>query len=170
MWPLLFVGFLMWSALILRALDLLRPPPLPEAEAASRAALGRLEVALLTRRFALSEHAEAINALVVAAPLLGLLGTVSGMVSTFEALDEMALFSQSGGIAGGIAEALTTTQMGLVIALPGMFTHRYLERQAARQRQRVDEALGRCRSAARPHSTRSASRPHSTRSALESEP
>jgi biopolymer transport protein ExbB len=60
-----------------------------------------------------------INVLVAAAPLLGLLGTVLGMLSTFEAI------ATGGGkmvdmIARGISEALITTEMGLLIAIPGM--------------------------------------------------
>lgn len=57
-----------------------------------------------------------------AAPLFGLLGTVTGMLATFA-----ALASGSGGdktmglIAAGISEALITTETGLVIALPGLF-------------------------------------------------
>lgn len=56
------------------------------------------------------------------APLLGLLGTVTGMLATFAALS-----SGSGGektmglVAKGISEALITTETGLVIALPGLF-------------------------------------------------
>lgn len=59
---------------------------------------------------------------VSAAPLVGLLGTVTGMLSTFGALS-----SGTGGdrtmamVAGGISEALVTTETGLVIALPGLF-------------------------------------------------
>lgn len=59
---------------------------------------------------------------VSAAPLLGLLGTVTGMLATFQ-----GLATGSGGqktmdlIAGGISEALITTETGLVIALPGLF-------------------------------------------------
>jgi biopolymer transport protein ExbB len=57
-----------------------------------------------------------------AAPLLGLLGTVTGMLATFT-----ALASGSGGeqtmalVSKGISEALITTETGLVIALPGLF-------------------------------------------------
>ena len=57
-----------------------------------------------------------------AAPLLGLLGTVTGMLSTFQ-----ALAVGSGGdktmalVAKGISEALITTETGLVVALPGLF-------------------------------------------------
>ena len=59
---------------------------------------------------------------VSAAPLVGLLGTVMGMLETFSALS-----SGGGGdqtmvkIAAGISEALITTETGLVIALPGLF-------------------------------------------------
>ncbi len=57
-----------------------------------------------------------------AAPLVGLLGTVTGMLTTFS-----ALAAGSGGdktmnlVASGISEALITTETGLVIALPGLF-------------------------------------------------
>lgn len=61
-----------------------------------------------------------LNVLVAAAPLLGLLGTVLGMLVTFRGL------SAGGGktvdvMADGISEALITTEMGLLVALPGMF-------------------------------------------------
>jgi biopolymer transport protein ExbB len=70
---------------------------------------------------------------VSAAPLVGLLGTVTGMLATFE-----ALASGSGGektmsmIAAGISEALITTETGLVIALPGLFFQYHLSRQFER--------------------------------------
>lgn len=70
-----------------------------------------------------------IKSVVVLAPLLGLLGTVSGMIETFDSLAEMSLFSQSGGIAGGISQALITTQMGLAVAIPGLIVGRLLERK-----------------------------------------
>jgi biopolymer transport protein ExbB len=67
------------------------------------------------------------------APLLGLLGTVTGMLVTFGALS-----SGSGGektmamIASGISEALITTETGLVIALPGVFFQYQLVRKYER--------------------------------------
>jgi len=66
---------------------------------------------------------------VSAAPLLGLLGTVTGMLSTFG-----ALASGSGGektmalVAEGISVALVTTETGLVVALPGLFFQYQLAR------------------------------------------
>lgn len=69
------------------------------------------------------------KSLVVVAPLLGLLGTVAGMIETFDSLAEMALFRQSGGIAGGISKALFTTQLGLAVAIPGYFLLAVLQRR-----------------------------------------
>jgi biopolymer transport protein ExbB len=68
-----------------------------------------------------------------AAPLLGLLGTVTGMLTTFS-----ALASGAGGektmalVAGGISEALITTETGLVVALPGLFFQYQLARKHER--------------------------------------
>jgi len=70
---------------------------------------------------------------VSAAPLLGLLGTVTGMLATFG-----ALASGSGGektmglVAEGISEALVTTETGLVIALPALFFQYQLSRKLQR--------------------------------------
>ncbi len=64
--------------------------------------------------------------IVVISPLLGLLGTVIGMIETFDSLGSMSLFTQSGGIAGGISQALLSTQIGLSVAIPGLFIHSVL--------------------------------------------
>lgn len=70
-----------------------------------------------------------IKTIVYVAPLLGLLGTVSGMIETFDALQSMSLFSQTGGIAGGISQALITTQYGLAIAIPGLLVFGIMEKR-----------------------------------------
>ena len=80
----------------------------------------------------IKRYSMVINTIVAIAPLLGLLGTVIGMIETFNSLGDMTLFSQTGGIAGGIATALFTTQMGLVVAVPGYIIKSVLDR---RQRQ-----------------------------------
>ncbi|RFF31549.1 MotA/TolQ/ExbB proton channel family protein [Wenzhouxiangella sediminis] len=72
-----------------------------------------------------------IMTIVAVAPLMGLLGTVVGMIETFDSLGDMSLFAQSGGIAGGISQALFTTQMGLAVAIPGLIVGGLLERRAA---------------------------------------
>ncbi len=73
-----------------------------------------------------------IRSLIVIAPLLGLLGTVSGMVETCKGLGQQNLFSQSGGVAGGIAEALLTTQIGLIVAAPAIIVNRMLDKQSTK--------------------------------------
>ncbi len=70
-----------------------------------------------------------ITTIVLTAPLLGLLGTVVGMIETFDSLGDLSLFSQSGGIAGGISQALFTTQMGLAVAIPGLMVNGMLHRK-----------------------------------------
>ena len=74
-------------------------------------------------------YAKLVTTMVAIAPLLGLLGTVAGMIETFDSLGDMTLFSQTGGIAGGIATALFTTQMGLVVAVPGVIIKSVLDRR-----------------------------------------
>ncbi len=63
------------------------------------------------------------------APLLGLLGTVSGMISTFNLI---TLFGSGDPkpLAGGISEALITTLFGLVVAIPALVLHAFLSRRA----------------------------------------
>ncbi len=62
-----------------------------------------------------------LNTLVATAPLMGLLGTVLGMLSTFFGISTSGGADTAGVVAGGISEALVTTQTGLTIALPGLF-------------------------------------------------
>lgn len=63
------------------------------------------------------------------APLLGLLGTVSGMITTFNLI---TLFGSGDPkpLAGGISEALITTLFGLVVAIPALILHAFLSRRA----------------------------------------
>ena len=62
-----------------------------------------------------------LNTLVAAAPLMGLLGTVIGMLGTFAAISSGGGAETAAMVAAGISEALITTQTGLFIALPGIF-------------------------------------------------
>ncbi|MCR9246591.1 MAG: MotA/TolQ/ExbB proton channel family protein [bacterium] len=67
---------------------------------------------------------------VAAAPLLGLLGTVTGMLQTFDALATGGGGDQTMGmVAKGISAALITTETGLVIAIPGLFFRFHLQRK-----------------------------------------
>ncbi|NLA75755.1 MAG: MotA/TolQ/ExbB proton channel family protein [Deltaproteobacteria bacterium] len=70
-----------------------------------------------------------ISLLSTAAPILGLLGTVSGMITTFNVISQFGT-GNARALAGGISEALLTTQAGLVIAVPGLFLCTFLGRRA----------------------------------------
>jgi biopolymer transport protein ExbB len=80
-------------------------------------------VSLIDRR------ARFIATLVAAAPLMGLLGTVMGMLSTFFGISTSGGAETAGVVAAGISEALVTTQTGLTIALPGLFFVMVIHRQ-----------------------------------------
>jgi len=60
-------------------------------------------------------------------PLLGLLGTVFGMINVFSAIMIHGV-GDPGILAGGISEALITTAAGLTVAIPSLIFHRYFER------------------------------------------
>jgi biopolymer transport protein ExbB len=71
----------------------------------------------------------ALATIVGGAPLLGLLGTVLGMIKIF-AVVANAGSGITEGLASGIAQALITTAAGLIIAIPALFIHSYLEGRA----------------------------------------
>ena len=69
-----------------------------------------------------------LQVLTAAAPLLGLFGTVVGMIKTFHGVS-VSIDDITPAIADGISQALVTTQMGLVVAIPGLFMQAHLRRQ-----------------------------------------
>ena len=84
---------------------------------------GRLELMGLQRGL------PALATIVAGAPLLGLLGTVIGMIKIF-AVVATAGSGITEQLSAGISQALITTATGLVIAIPALFTHSYLESRA----------------------------------------
>ena len=87
----------------------------------------------------LSWSGSLLHALVQAAPLLGLLGTVLGMIETFTVLQAMGT-EEPGALAGGISQALLTTEAGLMIALPGLFGESRLRRREKWLRLEIERA------------------------------
>ncbi|MDH3327147.1 MAG: MotA/TolQ/ExbB proton channel family protein [Gammaproteobacteria bacterium] len=156
--PLILVGVLLWYALTARFISVrsskrgprelikeAKKKSLKSRSVTAKAAIIAVEVSqtvstrrqlksVLTERFweiekDINQHRALVRVLIVVAPLLGLLGTIDGMIETFKSLGDMALFSQSGGIAGGISRALFTTQIGLTISIPGLMIGRIVERK-----------------------------------------
>jgi biopolymer transport protein ExbB len=87
----------------------------------------------------------ALSAMIAAAPLLGLLGTVSGLVRTFESLSSRAGQNSMEGLAGGISEVLVATESGLVVAIPALLIVYLAHREMRKQLQalnRMEETAG----------------------------
>lgn len=81
---------------------------------------GRREVKRLERYLVVLETVAA------AGPLLGLLGTVTGMIEVFSVISISGV-GQTGLLSGGIAEALITTVFGLVIGIPALIAYNFLD-------------------------------------------
>jgi biopolymer transport protein ExbB len=88
----------------------------------------RLYAALLEERNRLERWLGAIAITASVSPLLGLLGTVSGMIATFKL---MTLFGAGdpNAVSSGISEALITTELGLVVAIPALLAHALMSRK-----------------------------------------
>ncbi|HET8730570.1 MAG TPA: MotA/TolQ/ExbB proton channel family protein [Moraxellaceae bacterium] len=75
----------------------------------------------------LERYLSLLGTIAVISPLLGLLGTVVGIIEAFMAVTSTGLNDPS-LLAGGISKALITTAGGLVVAIPAMIMHRYFNR------------------------------------------
>lgn len=88
----------------------------------------RFDEALLRETPRLERFLSSLNVLAAVAPLLGLLGTVSGIISTFRVI---TLYGNADPklLSGGISEALVTTELGLAVAVPLLLLHHVLSRR-----------------------------------------
>jgi biopolymer transport protein ExbB len=81
--------------------------------------IGRQEAAKLER------YVGVVGTVAAISPLLGLLGTVTGMIKAFNVISTHGVGNPS-SLAGGISEALITTAAGLIVAIPAYVMYRYL--------------------------------------------
>ncbi|KPA19666.1 flagellar motor protein MotA [Candidatus Magnetomorum sp. HK-1] len=70
------------------------------------------------------------------APLLGLLGTVTGMMATFDVITTFGTGNVK-AMAGGISEALITTQTGLLVSIPGLYMSGFLQKRSNNLKYRI---------------------------------
>ncbi len=89
----------------------------------------QLFVQLQQDRQTLDKWINAVAVTAAVAPLLGLLGTVSGMIETFRMMTSFGS-SDPEVISGGIAKALVTTELGLIVAIPALILNALLSRKA----------------------------------------
>lgn len=91
----------------------------------------------------LGSNLRGLDSIASLAPLLGLLGTVLGMIRAFIRLEEAGSRVDPAVLAGGIWEALLTTAVGLTVAIPTLAVLAWLESQVDRTRRRMEEAVTR---------------------------
>lgn len=112
LWLIFFASVLMWTLIAERYFFLLVVCKNESPEKISSSEIDR--------------YLRTIENLVYVLPLLGLLGTVSGMIQAFQILMEFGA-SNPRGLAGGISRALFTTLAGLMTSLSGLYFHHDLE-------------------------------------------
>lgn len=98
-----------------------------------------VQEALLRELPAIERFGALITVLAAVAPLMGLLGTVTGMMSTFDVITEHGTGDPK-LLAGGISEALVTTELGLVVAIPLLLLGTLLAGRATRLETALDRA------------------------------
>ena len=86
----------------------------------------------------LERHLEGLATIAGISTLLGLLGTISGMISIFGVISKEAVVNPT-TLAGGISEALNTTAFGLVVAIPTTVFYKYLAGKAGRMIVEMEE-------------------------------
>jgi biopolymer transport protein ExbB len=97
------------------------PAPAKAMEAAAQA-----QIPLLKRRLA------ALDTIITLAPLLGLLGTVVGMIGSFDIMSEVGM-GQPHAVTGGVAEALIATATGLLIAILTLIPYNYFSSRVEKE-------------------------------------
>jgi|TARA_B100000959_G_scaffold260477_1_gene296987 biopolymer transport protein ExbB len=83
----------------------------------------------------------ALSTIITAAPLLGILGTVLGIIQSFRLLGEQSVLNDPTDVAGGIAAALLTTALGLIIALVTLFPYMLFRSWSTRAYGRLESLI-----------------------------
>ncbi|ETX13427.1 flagellar motor protein MotA [Roseivivax halodurans JCM 10272] len=128
------------AEVVLTAMRSLRDPAL-SAEAAEAETV-RVAKGVLAR---LRSGLRPLELIATVAPLLGLLGTVLGMIAAFQALQEAGSRADPATLAGGIWEALLTTAAGMAVAIPASAALTWFEAVADRLRHEMEDLATRLR-------------------------
>lgn len=95
--------------------------------------------AILAEAPRIQRFGTAIPVIAAVAPLLGLLGTVTGMIATFDIITKFGT-GDPGMLSSGISEALVTTQLGLVVAIPSLLLGNLLAARASALMESLDRS------------------------------
>tara|TARA_B100001057_G_scaffold388251_1_gene395647 strand:+ start:1050 stop:1649 length:600 start_codon:yes stop_codon:yes gene_type:complete len=90
----------------------------------------KLEEKAIEVKYTLERNLTMLGTIAMISPLLGLLGTVVGMITAFTSLTEVS-GANPDLLASGISQALITTALGLFIAVPGLILHKYFEQKVS---------------------------------------
>jgi len=95
---------------------------------------------LSSSRELINDNMNVISTCVALCPLLGLLGTVTGMIEVFNVM-AVTGGGDAKSMAGGVERSTIPTMAGMVAALSGLFANTYLQRIAAREQQFLEDQL-----------------------------
>ena len=150
LYGIMFTLFLMWTFILERLWYFYRVHPGQKeqiiefwetrADTTSWYAKRIREQLISETNVALKKNIGLIKALIAICPLLGLLGTVTGMVSVFDVMT----FSGSGNaraMAAGVSKATVPTMAGMVAALSGVYFGTFLEHKAATETEELEDLL-----------------------------
>ena len=150
LWGIMFVLFMMWTLILERLWYLYRVYPARKravvseweerADTTSWYAKRIRESLVSEASLALKRNVGVIKALIAICPLLGLLGTVTGMIAVFDVM------TYSGGgnaraMAGGVSMATVPTMAGMVAALSGVYFGTWLEHKAQTETEKLEDLL-----------------------------
>jgi biopolymer transport protein ExbB len=114
------------ARVLIAGLEHRNPSPDKALEVAAQA-----EIPVLKKRLAI------LDTIITLAPLLGLLGTITGMISSFGIMSEAGL-GQPHAVTGGVAEALIATAAGLLIAILTLIPYNYFSNRAERELEEIE--------------------------------
>jgi biopolymer transport protein ExbB len=150
LWAIMFILFLMWTFILERIWYVYKVHPQrrreilkkweSRADTTSWYAKQIREGMISETSLALKQNIGLIKALIAICPLLGLLGTVTGMITVFDVMT----FSGGGNaraMAGGVSMATVPTMAGMVAALSGVYFGTWLEHKANTESERLEDLL-----------------------------
>jgi biopolymer transport protein ExbB len=152
LWAIMFILFMMWTLILERIWYLYKVYPESRhnivlawesrADTSSWYARQVREGMISEAAIALNANIGFIKALIAICPLMGLLGTVTGMITVFDVMT----FSGGGNaraMAGGVSMATVPTMAGMVAALSGVYFGTWLEHKATTEAERLEDLLQR---------------------------
>lgn len=150
LWMILFTLVLLWSLIIERFMYYKNEFPKEKEEAveawkarAERSSwhahkIRQMKISMMSKK--LSQNISFIKMLVAMCPLLGLLGTVTGMIAVFDVMAETGT-GNARLMASGISMATIPTMAGMVAALSGLYFGSLLESKAKKEQQKLADSL-----------------------------